>query len=253
VVHRADARVKLVTTLAVIASATSLPPGGWAWYGILLAIAWVAVLAARVGPIRILRRTAIAVPFMLVAVPTVFTSPGAEIGSVDIGSWHIAATRPGLQFFVSVLLRSWISVTAAVLLVTTTPFVQVIDALQWLRLPATLVMILAFMYRYLFVLVDEASRLMRARAVRSASVGLRTGGTLIWRARVAGGMVGSLFIRTYERSERIYQAMLARGYDGRVRRPESRTASPATLLQMLVSLALSGTVAGLARVTGLFG
>ena len=252
VIHRADARVKLVAVLAAIVSATSLPPGGWYWYGILLSAVWAAVLAARVGPFRILKRSVIALPFVLVALPSVFTQPGTEIWSMDLGTWHIAATRSGLEFFVSILLRSWTSITAAVLLVTTTPFVQVIDALQWLRLPAALVTILAFMYRYLFVLVDEASRLMRARTVRSASVGLRTGGTLFWRARVAGGMVGSLFVRTYERSERIYQAMLARGYDGHVRRMESRPVGHGARLQMFVALVACGLIAGLARAPGLF-
>jgi cobalt/nickel transport system permease protein len=71
------------------------------------------------------------------------------------------------------------------------------------------------MYRYLFVLVDEVTRLLRARAARSAQLPGRKGGrTLAWRAGVAGGMAGQLFIRSLERSDRVYQAMLARGYQG---------------------------------------
>jgi cobalt/nickel transport system permease protein len=78
------------------------------------------------------------------------------------------------------------------------------------------------MWRYLFVLVDEALRLMRARSARSgvsgdASASRRVGGSLIWRARVAGGMAGNLFLRGIERSDRIYVSMLARGYNGEVR------------------------------------
>jgi cobalt/nickel transport system permease protein len=76
------------------------------------------------------------------------------------------------------------------------------------------------MWRYLFVLVDEALRLLRARAARSGhsegGIG-RFGGSLLWRARVTGGMAGNLLLRGYERSERIYVAMLSRGYDGEVR------------------------------------
>jgi cobalt/nickel transport system permease protein len=76
------------------------------------------------------------------------------------------------------------------------------------------------MWRYLFVLVDEAMRLMRARAARSGaheSSGAKVGGGLAWRARVAGGMAGNLFLRAFERSDRIHVAMLSRGYDGEVR------------------------------------
>ena len=74
------------------------------------------------------------------------------------------------------------------------------------------------MYRYLFVLSDEALRLLRARSARSAVIaGRRAGGSLVWRGKVAGRMVGSLMIRSFERSERIYNAMVARGYQGTFR------------------------------------
>jgi len=87
-----------------------------------------------------------------------------------------------------------------------------------LRVPGTLVAITAFMYRYLFTLRDEAVRLVRARAARSGALsGQRSGGRVIWRAQVSGSMVGNLFLRSYERSERVYAAMLARGYTGEMR------------------------------------
>jgi len=69
-------------------------------------------------------------------------------------------------------------------------------------------------------LVDEALRLMRARAARSGvatETGRRPGGSVTWRARVAGGMAGNLFLRAFERSDRIYMAMISRGYDGEIR------------------------------------
>ena len=82
-----------------------------------------------------------------------------------------------------------------------------------LHVPAVLTATISFMYRYLFVLVDEAMRLQTARASRSVGAGR----TVWWRARVLGGMIGSLFIRSYERSERIYAAMMSRGFAGEVR------------------------------------
>jgi len=81
-----------------------------------------------------------------------------------------------------------------------------------------MVWIISFMYRYLAVLADEATRMMRARAARSGGRdGSRGGGPLRWRATVTGRMAGSLFLRSYERSERIYAAMQSRGFEGTLR------------------------------------
>ncbi len=91
------------------------------------------------------------------------------------------------------------------------------EGLRRLHLPRIMVAIIGFMYRYLAVLTDEATRLNRARASRSAVVAGRGGGSVAWRASVVGGMVGSLFIRSYERSERVYAAMQARGFEGEFR------------------------------------
>jgi cobalt/nickel transport system permease protein len=120
-------------------------------------------------------------------------------------------------------------VQAALLLAYTTAFADLVDALRALRIPAIIVSIISFMYRYLAVLTDEAGRMSRARQSRSAAAPTgRAGGSLTWRARVTGAMVGSLFIRSYERSERIYAAMLARGFQGQLRsvelsRPDQRS------------------------------
>jgi cobalt/nickel transport system permease protein len=87
-------------------------------------------------------------------------------------------------------------------------------------MPRLIVGIFGLMWRYLFVLVDEVLRLWRARAARSSDPGrpgARLGGTLAWRARVTGGMAGNLLMRSFDRGERIYAAMAARGYDGEVR------------------------------------
>jgi cobalt/nickel transport system permease protein len=87
-----------------------------------------------------------------------------------------------------------------------------LHALRALHVPSVLTATMSFMVRYLYVLLEETSRLQTARAARSAG----PGGSVAWRARVLGGMVGTLFIRSYERSERIYAAMLARGYAGEI-------------------------------------
>jgi cobalt/nickel transport system permease protein len=97
-----------------------------------------------------------------------------------------------------------------------TRFADVMAALRKLGIPGLLVSIITLMWRYLFVIIDEVTRLMRARSSRSAAApaGERSGGSLWWRGRVTGGMAGSLFLRSLERSDRVYAAMLARGYNG---------------------------------------
>ena len=84
------------------------------------------------------------------------------------------------------------------------------------------------MYRYLFVFADEALRLLRARAARSATIDNKGGGSLWWRGKIAGGMVGNLALRAFERSERIYDAMISRGFQDEDQNPRPRRASPIT-------------------------
>jgi cobalt/nickel transport system permease protein len=132
----------------------------------------------------------------------------------------LSISAAGLERFFSISLKSWISVQMAILLASTAPFPTLLMAMRALHLPRLLVAIIGLMWRYLFVMVDEALRLMRAREARSSrsdQPGYKTGGKLVWRAKVTGGMAGSLFLRSLERSDRIYNAMLSRGYDGEVR------------------------------------
>jgi cobalt/nickel transport system permease protein len=136
-------------------------------------------------------------------------------------------------------LKSWISVQAAILLAATTSFPDLLVAMRALHVPRLLVSIFGLMWRYLFVLVDEATRLMRARLARSGQSdrpGARPGGSLSWRARVTGGMAGSLFLRAFDRSDRIYMAMVSRGYDGEARSlplPKIRTSHWVILISIL--------------------
>jgi cobalt/nickel transport system permease protein len=116
------------------------------------------------------------------------------------------------------VIRSWLSVQLAILLVAVTEFPKIVHALRHLHVPAIITVIISFLYRYLFVLADEVMRMMRARQARSAASaaapGTRSGGGVLWRAHIAGNMAGQLFLRSYERSDRVYNAMLSRGYKG---------------------------------------
>ena len=164
------------------------------------------------------RRSFIALPFALAAISAIFSPLGTPLAEWTLGPFTLIPTDYGLIKFGSILLRSWLSVQAAILLVATTRFPDMIHAFEHLRVPAMLTTIVSFLYRYLFVLTDEVMRLLRARESRSATVaGQKSGRNVVWRARVTGNMAGQLFLRSYERSDRIYNAMLARGYTGQLR------------------------------------
>jgi cobalt/nickel transport system permease protein len=216
-VHRLDPRTKLLAAIIFILTVSLTPFGHFAAYALLLAYVLMAATLAGVGAGYVLRRSVVALPFALAAVALPFTVPGEPLATLPIfGGIHISDA--GTVRFVSILIKSSISVQMAILLVAVTSFPDLLWGLRALRVPEPLVAITGFMYRYLFVLLDEASRLLRARASRSASIdGQRSGGSLVWRGKVAGRMVGSLMLRSLERSERIYQAMTARGYTGEMR------------------------------------
>ena len=220
IIHQLDARVKLVLTLAFIITTALAPPGAWAVYIFLLALVIAVEILSELGIGHIQKRSMLAFPFVLAALPIIFTAPGPELASFSLGSWTIIISQIGLERFVSIALKSWISVQAAIVLATSTPFPDLLIAMRAIRLPRMFVTIFGLMWRYMFVLVDEALRLNRARASRSGHPAYpqgKVGGSIGWRAKVTGGMVGSLFLRAIERSDRIYMAMLARGYDGEVR------------------------------------
>jgi len=217
-IHRLDPRVKLVVTVVFILSNALLPDGAW----LAFAFCWLLILAcnqlAKLGLGYSLKRSFVALPFALAAITAIFSIPGKSLGE-----WHflwltLVPTDAGVLRFVSILVRSWLSIQMAILLVATTQFPDLLHAFEHLRVPRILTTIIAFLYRYMFVLTDEVFRLLRAREARSAGLpGQKQGGSIVWRARVTGNMVGQLFLRSYERSDRIYNAMLSRGYSGELR------------------------------------
>jgi cobalt/nickel transport system permease protein len=218
--HRLDPRVKFVLAVAFILTTALTPVGAWPVYILLISLAFAVEILSGLGVGYVLRRASLAFPFVLAAIPLVFTTSGSVVFSFSLFSWNLVITDEGLVRFISLAVKSWISVQAAILLAASTSFPELMVAMRAVKIPRLLVAIFGLMWRYLFVLADEALRLVRARAARSGLAGregLKPGGSLAWRARVTGSMAGSLFMRAFERSDRIYLAMLSRGYDGEIR------------------------------------
>lgn len=213
-IHRLDARVKVVTALLLIGGVVATPAGALRAYPLLWTLIASLGVIGGIGVWRLARLGGVALPFALAGAALLFTTPGTPIFSV-LGA---RVSDAGLLRFLDVMIKSWLAVQVGLLLTLTTPLPDLLGALAGLRVPAALIAITGFMLRYLTTLKDEAERLLRARSARSGSLpGQTSGGSLFWRGQVAGGVVGSLFLRSFERSERVYAAMLARGYDGQMR------------------------------------
>ena len=201
-VHRLDPRVKVIATMLFLFTVISFPKYEVA---ALVPFFLFPVLLTTVGdiPIRfILRKVLLVSPFAImigVLNPLLDTATITVISGIPISA--------GAVSFLSILLKFSLTVSAALLLIATTSFPGICHALRRLGLPSLFVSQLLFLYRYIFVLMEEAMRITRARDMRS--VGSRGAGI-----KVFVRLIGTLFVRTVDRAERIYYAMLSRGFQG---------------------------------------
>jgi cobalt/nickel transport system permease protein len=241
VIHALDPRVKLILTLAFVLTMALLPVGAWPVYVLLLALSLSVSVLSELGLKYVLQRSLLALPFVLAAAPLLFTVEGPALFTVTLGSLSLTATATGLDRFLSIMFKSWVSVQMAIVFAAATPFPDMLLAMRAVKIPRLIVGLFGLMWRYMFVMVDEAIRLLRARSSRSGAIeGLKSGGSIAWRAKVTGGMAGNLFVRSLDRGDRIYAAMAARGYDGEIRSfplPPLTSTSWLVLLGGLVLLA----------------
>jgi len=151
-------------------------------------------------------------PFvLLIALSVPFFKGGEVAGSYNILLWQVSVTYSGLQVLWNILAKAWLSILSLILLPSTTRITDLLIGLERMCMPRVMIMILSFMYRYIFVLIDEVMRMKQARNSRNF------GESRLRQLRTIGNMTGTLFIRSYERGERVYAAMLARGFDGHSR------------------------------------
>ncbi len=235
-IHRLDARVKLVFIVAIILSCSLLPVNAWSAYILIFSVLIVIMLLSELSFAYIIKRSLLVLPFLLTAAPLIFHASDNTVGPI---SYTISPM--GLIRFASLGIKSWLSVLAAILLASTTSFPELLLAMCSLKIPRILVAIFGLMWRYLSLMFEEVERLMRARQSRSSRdviFNRHTGGNLFWRARVTGGMAGSLFVRSLERSERVYNAMLARGYDGEIRALDEPPIRGTSLMWLIISIVI---------------
>lgn len=187
-VHRLHTAVKLLATFCIVVGTVAVPFSS-IWFFVVTAALLLVVAAISTVPWTfVLKRLLLLEPLAL-------------------GIAFLALFQPnGTTIFLSIVAKSTVCLFTVILLSNTTPFEDLLRSLSRIGVPRILITILALMYRYLFVLIDEGERLARARMSRTFT----TNRVRRWQALAS--LIGQLFVRSTERAERIYAAMTARGW-----------------------------------------
>lgn len=208
-IHHLDARAKLIVTLAFIVVVMSFDRYAISALTPFFLFLAVLIAAARLPMAPLLRKLLLAAPFAVLV--GAFNPFFDHQPVLQIGGWTISG---GWISFTNILLRFVLTVGAALALLATTGMYRLCAALEQLGVPPIFVTQLLFLYRYLFVISDEGAQMVRSVRMRSGVRGLSF--------REYGGLVGHLLMRSLDRAERVHQAMLTRGFDGNIRRLDSR-------------------------------
>ena len=189
--HARDARAKLGALLAFLVAISTTPPQAARAFVAYSALLAVAIVSARLPFQGLLGRAALVLPL------------SATFAAV---TWWSGDPARAIELAV----KSFISGLAALLLVATTPLTQLLNALESLGVPRPLILVVQFLYRYLFVISEQAQHMrLAARCRQGLGLDRRS------RFYAAAGALGVLFARSWERADGIYRAMLARGFSGR--------------------------------------
>ena len=231
--HGVDARSKLLVTVIFLATMLSVPPGRLSE---LLLFFVFPIISCSMGGLNfgtIFRRSLIVLPFVaFIGVFNLFydREPVFRIGPLVV--------TEGWVSFLSIVLRGLLSVEALLILIYSTGYYRLCRSMQRLGVPSVFTTQLLFVYRYIYVLVEEALAMQRARDARSF-------GRKSYPLKVWGTLVGQLLIRTFDRAELISRAMLARGFTGRI--PADVFERPAWKMRDTLFLAAWGCVLILMR------
>jgi len=202
-VHRLPSHTKLLAALGFLLVVVATPRQAYWVFGcyaaLLAAVAGVAGLRLR----DIARRTVVEAPFVLFAVLLPFLVPDETVAVLGV-----ELSRAGLSDAWNILAKATLGVWTSVILAGTTSPQALVAGLQRLRMPSVMVQMLAFMVRYADVIAHDLAHMRIARTSR----GFKARGPRDW--RVLAQSAGALFIRSYERGERVHLAMLSRAYTG---------------------------------------
>ena len=230
--HRAAPQCTVAATaLCILLVACTPRDQFWPYlgYGVVLAAA---AAVAQVPATTLLRRLVVEIPFVFFVVLLPFLATGPKIHVLGV-----PLATAGLESGASIVLKASFGLLATGVLAATTPLPEVITGLERLRVPKIFTAVASFMIRYVEVLNYELNRLRTARACRGADT------RWLWQAKDTALCVGALFVRAFERGERVYLAMASRGYEGAL--PTTLTGEPATKTAWVSTLTVPAIFAAL--------
>ncbi|MGA1345487.1 MAG: cobalt ECF transporter T component CbiQ [Ilumatobacteraceae bacterium] len=237
--HRLAAEVKVVAVFAFVITVALTPRERVVAFAV-YATAMVGVIAISRLPVRVvLSRLAVVLPFVTFALLVPFIGGGEQTEVLGVG-----LSVDGLWATWNILAKALLGASASIVLSATTPVPDLLRGLTRMRVPKVMVAIVAFMVRYLDLLVEQLGRMRTSMTARCHDP------RWLWQVKPIASSAGALFVRSYERGERIHQAMLARGYSGTMPALDDRRATAREWMTAAVLPTVAVVTLTLTMVTG---
>jgi cobalt/nickel transport system permease protein len=207
IIHRLDSRIKLV--LFILFASYALSANRLLDLRTLILIAGLCLLLflTRVSPMHIVTKY-VRVIWIVILMTLLLPFQSSDI--VILNVYGLKIYESGLLLQVTILIRSSILLLGLILINLSTPFTEQLAALRWFHIPVTFINLLAYVYRFIFIFIDEIERLLICWQSRYIVLSLKN------RFYYLSNLIGALFVRAIERSEHIYIAMKSRGYSGTI-------------------------------------
>ncbi|MBF0634111.1 MAG: hypothetical protein HQK85_05625 [Nitrospinae bacterium] len=229
--YEADPVINILSfTLLAVASATALR-GAYMPLIVIAAFVLFVTSARGISAASVLKKSLVVIPFALMAFA--FAPFMEDPHGVYYAIGPARVSIEGAGFLLNASARSWTAALCLVSLTESTPFNRILEGLGRLRLPTSFVTTTAFAHRYAFTLSNDARRMKTAMESRMY------GERWLWRAGAAGVVIGTLFLRSLDRAERVHQAAVSRGFDGSFHGPAQEKLRLPDIMFLVVSLTLA--------------
>lgn len=235
-IHDIPPHYKILALLSFLVICVATPiQNYYAFIGFALLI-FTLLAMAKLPVFTIAKRATIEIPFLIFAILMPFFSKGERFEIL-----FFEVSRPGLIAAASIIAKGTLGVLTAILLSGSTPAREILRGFELLKMPSLLVQIMTFMLRYMNVITDEMERMKVARISR----GFEERGIRDW--KFIAGTAGALFVRSYERGERVHTSMIARGYEGEL----PKTSRPMILKShRMLAIGIPSTALAITTITG---